>query len=71
MHTIKINAHPEGCSCGCSQPYSERYVINMPGTDLAPLTYTSWATASAKVDAYRDRPSIGGPGVHGPVHEPR
>jgi len=71
VHTVKLNVHPDDCTCERSPDCRGKLVVNMPDTGLAPKVFRDWDGAAAQMREYAlNGPPVGEPGVRGPVHAP-
>jgi hypothetical protein len=71
VYTVKLNVHPDDCSCDRSPGCRGQFVVNLPDTGLTPRKTRDWDTAEAWIRDYaRNGVPVGAPGVHGAVREP-
>ena len=71
MHTVKLNVHPDDCSCERAPGCHGKFVVNMPDTNLEPAVRRSFDEAAEIIRDYAlNGPPVGKPGVRGPVRSP-
>lgn len=71
MYTVKLNVHPDDCTCERSPGCRGSFVVNLPNTGMTPRKTTDWSQAEAWISGYaHDGVPVGAPGVHGPIREP-